>query len=96
MHHNEQQNQELIGKCIALVGVQDVPLLFDSPVIVKTSPHTELYRCYGCVVTLDNELKLMNVEQQWDDIKPAQANAGYVLQTLHQRLKSMKGVSPAM
>ncbi len=88
--YTQEKNERLIDDCKELIEAVDTAIMFDTPIIVKTSPHTELFRCHGCVVTPKGELKLMDPAMEWHDVQPAQANAGYVLQSLYQRLKTLQ------
>jgi len=92
MMHNKEHNERLISQIKQLVRHKEHPVYFDQPVIVKPTPHNELYRCYGIVHTSSGEVKLMNPEGVWDDINADQANVGYVLQSVFQRLKVMHDV----
>lgn len=64
-------------------------VMFDTPMIVKNTPHNEICRAYGVVVTEENELRLMDAEQNWHIVLPNQVMVGYVVTTLLQRLKTM-------
>jgi len=84
---DKNYNQQLIINIKNLIKVKNKPIYFPKPIIVKTTPHTEIFRCYGIIITMDDELKLMDPAQEWAEIKPEDKNAGYVLQTIFQRLK---------
>lgn len=73
-----------------LLVVTDTPFLFPDPIVVKITPHIELFRCYGIFISKDGTLKTLNINQEWQQIEPNQVNAGYILQTIFQRIKSMK------
>lgn len=83
------ETTELIEKCKELLPERNKPVMFDTAMIVKNSPHNEICRCYGVVVTDDDELKLMDAEEKWHIVLPNQVMVEFVLQTLYQRLKTM-------
>jgi hypothetical protein len=87
MHYSESYNSKLLSDIKMLIEHPDKPIYFPQPIIVKSTPHTELFRCYGCVLTNNNELKVMDAEQEWSTLEASQANVGYLLQTIFQRLK---------
>lgn len=89
MHHDPVYNQSLIDSIKLLIGTVDVAQYFSDAIVIKKSPHTELFRCYGCVVTNDGLLKLMDVEEQWHEVEVDQDNVGYILASLQQRLKTI-------
>lgn len=89
MRHNQEYNQQLLETLIGLIEPFDTPILFDSACVVKPTPHAELFRCYGVVKNMHNEVKLLGPDEEWHHIEIHQANAGYVLQSVNQRLKSM-------
>lgn len=83
-------NEQLLNQCKEIVPEKEKAIMFDSVMIVKTSPHTEICRCYGVVLTNDNELKLMDNDCAWHEVLPNQIMADKVLATLLQRLKTMQ------
>lgn len=87
MTHNPEYNQQLINDIKAMVTPL-FPTHFEHPIVVKKTPHHLLFTCHSLVVTKDNELKLMDGAGKWHEILPDQANAGYVLSSVLQRLKS--------
>lgn len=87
---DKEYNQRLLEDCKDLIPEANQACYLGNPIIVKTTPHTEIYRCYGYMITEDGRLLLMDPSEQWDEILPDQANAGYVLQSLYQRLKILK------
>ena len=87
-------NQMLIDKCKNLIGEVDKPVYFQQTIKVKKTPHIVLCTIYGCVLSSRDELKLMDYEEKWYEVKPNQANVGYILQTLYQRLIGDKMNAP--
>lgn len=65
----------------------DEPVMFQTEMIVKSSPHTEVCRIWGAVRTQDDNIKLMDSRMDWYTLLPNQIMAGYVASTLLQRLK---------
>jgi hypothetical protein len=90
MYYTQEYIEELLSKCKALIDEPDTEIYFSDPIIIKPTPHTELFRCYGCVLTDSGALKLMDVEQEWHEVETNQANVGHVLQGLYQRLKAIQ------
>ncbi|MES2004300.1 MAG: hypothetical protein V4450_07250 [Bacteroidota bacterium] len=88
MLNDPEYNQRLLDECKRLIAVTDTAIYFPDPISVKITPHTELFRCYGVVITKDDELKLMDPNEEWHGVEVEQKNAGYILQSLFQRLKS--------
>lgn len=89
MVHDIERNQKLLEDIKRLLVIK-TPIYLTTPIVVKTSPHTEIYRCYGVNLTIDNKLMLMDADEEWHEILPNQVNAGYVLQSVFQRLKAMQ------
>jgi hypothetical protein len=87
MTHNPEYNQQLIDEIKGLVTPL-FPIHFEHPITVKKTPHHLLFICHSLVITKDNELKLMDGGGLWHETLPDQANAGYVLSSVLQRLKS--------
>ncbi len=80
----------MIEECKKLVPERDKPVLFETPMIVKISPHTEVMRAYGVLVTGQGELKVMDIDHQWHIVLPNQLMIQFVVNTLYQLLKLMK------
>lgn len=65
-------------------------LTFDSAVIVKSSPHTPVFTCWGLMNGADG-LYLMDYVGDWHGpLKREQAFANLVIASLYQRLKSIE------
>ena len=65
-------------------------MIFDTPVIIKSSPHTHVFTIYG-VYVLNDKCYLLDGGGNWHGpLKADQHNAEYVITSLHQRLKSIK------
>lgn len=86
-----EKAQQILNSCIGLIDSNNKnseQIFFEDKLVVKITPHNEIYRCYGCYADTDNKLWLFNGED-WDEILPEQANAGFVLQSLFQRLTTV-------
>jgi hypothetical protein len=83
------QNQRLLESITRLIAVQDTPIYFPNPVVVKTPAQTELCRCYGAELTHAGELKVMDPEQEWEVVKVDEPHSGAILHSLYHRMKSL-------
>jgi hypothetical protein len=85
MHYTKIQLEELINK-ISYLLTTDKPVMFDDVLCVKITPHTQLCKLWGVVKGSTGIISAYDGEK-WFSIYPEQANVGYVLQSLYQRLK---------
>lgn len=83
-----KNNSELIKSIIDILKT-DESVYFNGPVVVKTSPNNEIFRCFGCVAKYNSRLFLMDNKDVWHEVLPEQANATPVLQSVYQRLRFM-------
>jgi hypothetical protein len=84
----KEKAQEILSSCVELINSKNKnseQIFFEDKLVVKNTPHNEIYRCYGCATDAHNKLWLFNGEN-WHEILPAQVNAGFVLQSVFQRL----------
>jgi hypothetical protein len=65
-------------------------IIFSDPVKVKSSPHKEVFTCYG--LHAENEgVWLMDGKGEWHGpLQEDQGNARLVINSLYQRLKARK------
>jgi hypothetical protein len=80
----------LLDDCKKLVPQKETAFHFDRYVSVKITPHNEVCRIWGYCLTNDDKLMLTDDGVEWFEILPNQVNAGYVIQTLFQRLTTIK------
>lgn len=59
--------------------------MFDEPVVIKHSPHSPPYRCWGCWVN-GNDLWLTDGEV-WNQVSTKDINGRLVIAGVYQRLK---------
>lgn len=82
----------LYSECIEiikdLVGCEY--LYFDTPVEVKTSPHTYPFSGWAVCVSPANDLYVMDAEETWHQVELQDVNAALVIGSLYQRLKLMR------
>ena len=57
--------ETIISECKKLIAEPGIEIMFDSVMQVKKSPHQIICRCYGVVLTEDNELKLLTSDGEW-------------------------------
>lgn len=96
------QIQNTINECIQLLEEnfdcsekyqsRIYEVIFDTPIVIKSSPHNEILRCYGAS-TSNNRLAVMDPAGDWHEVKAEQANVQYVVNSLLQRLKTIVHVS---
>jgi hypothetical protein len=62
-------------------------IIFPEPVKVKSSPHKEVFTCYG--IHAENDIWLMDGNGEWHGpLEESQGNARLVINSLYQRLKA--------
>lgn len=65
----------------------DKRIMFDTPLVVKSTPHTPVFTCWGATIGPDG-VYLMDYEQQWHGpLHRDQAFAPLVIASVYQRLK---------
>lgn len=62
------------------------PLYFDTPLLVKATPHSVPCTLWGACVSPQNELWLMDSYQEWHKLESTDRNYSLVVASLHQRL----------
>lgn len=83
------QVQTTINECVEMLSESfGNELIFDTPVIVKKTPHQELFRCFGAS-TKYHRLALMDVNGEWYEVDSSQVDVQYVVNSVYQRLKLM-------
>jgi hypothetical protein len=66
---------------------QDSQVLFDEPIIIKSSPHRLLFTCYG-VWSGDKGIFLMDEDEIWHGpLLESDINGSLVIGSLYQRMK---------
>jgi hypothetical protein len=65
-------------------------LYFETPVEVKTSPHTFPFSAWAVCVSPKNEMFVMDSDEQWHQVELEDVNASLVIGSLSQRLKLMR------
>lgn len=61
-------------------------IIFDSPVIIKSTPHQHIFSCYGIHLS-KNEIWLLDGGGAWHGpLDECQINAKYVISSIYQRL----------
>lgn len=74
----------------SVAAYPDHRVMFDDAIRVKASPHIALFNCYGACVGPDG-VYLMDGDGLWHGpIKEDQVNAGFIINSLYQRLKVMQ------
>lgn len=90
MNHCPEFNEKLITYCKKLIAVNKTPIYFIKPIMVQTSSQTILMKIYACFMDIDEKaIRVMDENEKWHQLKPAQNNVGYILSELLQRLKSV-------
>lgn len=80
--------QDCIDIIKDLVGTEY--LYFDTAIEVKTSPHTFPFSAWGVCVSPDDQLYIMEGNQEWHEVNPAEGNSPLVISSLYQRLQLMR------
>lgn len=82
----------ILKDCVEIVKdlVGNEYLYFDSPVEVKTSPHTYPFLAWGVCVSPKDELFVMDSDQEWHRIEPFIGNTPLIVSSLYQRLQLMR------
>lgn len=71
---------------IEMIENQGNKVLFNSPVMVKKTPHIHLFTAFG-VMTDNKEVGVLDGEGNWHELKADQMNAEYIIGSLYQRLR---------
>lgn len=84
--------KSLYTECIDIIRdlVGTEYLYFDSPVEVKTSPHTFPFSAWAVCVSPKDELFVMDADEAWHPVELTDINAALVIGSLYQRLKLMR------
>lgn len=64
-------------------------IIFDTPIKVKITPHSELFSIYGANVVKDT-LYVMDGGGQWHEVQANQVRVEYIVNSLYQRLKGVE------
>lgn len=83
--------QEIVTMIKGLVGFQY--LYFDTPLLIKLTPHTWPVQIWAATVSPSGEIylmdDLMNGDEQWFQLEESDRNYDIVLATLYQRIKTI-------
>jgi len=79
---------ETILECKDLIAGKG-EVIFDTPVKVKITPHTDLFTIFGATEQKD-ELYVMDGAGKWHEVEEKQINVEYIVNSLLQRLKWME------
>lgn len=73
-------------KIIELTNKLGGKVMFDTPVVVKSSPHTHIVSVYGVEVN-KNHVYLLTGDGEWNQLEWTDRNYDYVANSLIQRLR---------
>lgn len=82
---NQLVMKTLIHIILIVSAYPDQQVLFDTPVIVKKTPHVSIFECWG--ISLHDGLWLMDECGQWHEWGEWDENGRLVINSIYQRLK---------
>lgn len=82
---NEQLFDELLSNVTEFFRE---PVSFDTPVVVKKTPHHLLFVCHGLQLS-KGSVYIADGHGDWFELLPSQANSEYIISSLLQRIKLM-------
>lgn len=82
-----RQQFEALKKQVLLFP--DGRILFNAPLIVRTTTYTELFCCYGAWADTLRGLWLMDGGGQWHELRYDEPNAEDVIVSVYQQIKSI-------
>ena len=80
--------QECVDIIKSLVGHEY--LYFNTPVEVRTGPHSFPFNAWAVSVSPKDQLYIMDSDEQWHQLEMQDTNASLVIGSLYQRLKLMR------
>ena len=68
----------------------DRKVMFDTPLVVKGSPHQHIFTAFGIWSGIDGIYVLDGTGDWHGPLQEKQANAGFMISSIYQRLKGMQ------
>lgn len=83
-------NRETIfAKVTVMIERHGGRVRFDTPIIVKKTPHIHLISIYDVMIE-GNEMGVCDADGKWHELNASQINADYLINSLYQRLRLME------
>jgi hypothetical protein len=68
-------------------------LAFDTPIVIKKTPHSFPVKIIGLQVDSDGILWTIDVNKEWSKLEPMTADANLISNSVLQRIKSLSSVN---
>ena len=65
-------------------------LYFDTPVEIKTTPHSHPFAAWAVSVSPNDDIYVMDSDEEWHQLELEDNNAALVIGSLYQRLRLMR------
>jgi hypothetical protein len=78
---------------LIIIGQFESLILFETPIIIKKSPHSWPIKVHGVQYGLGDHLWFINSNEKWQKLEVSTTDADFISSSIYQRIKSLSSVN---